>query len=522
MHGRHAWLFQSRGPYEPLVDINQEALAGRRILWKVTRYAREMSDGDLVLFWEAGRYGGFKGWGTIDGYPGFEAGKSRQAAIRVAKWFKQAITTEPSLFMDSDNVFLRFRRGTNFRIQPWEVERLTAEMALPPDLVVFLLPHEQRPMKPKERRDGLQGPSEPKEHSALDIARSGHAEEVQYSFLIEHARAHLSPTTPPDPRKVPLWFATNREPVPSGFPPYYLGVRSNDEAVHYGRCLVNVPDGHRFGSTGSGLLTRLLRGDDRLSIDKVDPLPATDFWQQLHASFRGDPTAGGFALLFVHGYRVSFEDAAIRTAQLAYDLKAKNAAFFSWPSAGSAPQYTVDEASAVYSVDTLMHYLTDLDGVAALTQTPLNLIAHSMGCRVLLSALQHLTASGWRPQALDKIIFAAPDEDSGTFKKIIRRLAALGKGKTLYASSKDKPVSFSAAVHGYSRAGYLPPVTVVEGLDTIDASAIDATFLGHSDFATERPLLNDIFVWLHNGTAPSLRPGIQPAHDPAGLYWQLT
>jgi esterase/lipase superfamily enzyme len=49
----------------------------------------------------------------------------------------------------------------------------------------------------------------------------------------------------------------------------------------------------------------------------------------------------------VHGYNVSFDDAALRTAQLAYDLTFDcPAAFFSWPSKGTeaepSPQQLAD------------------------------------------------------------------------------------------------------------------------------------------------------------------------------------
>jgi esterase/lipase superfamily enzyme len=102
-------------------------------------------------------------------------------------------------------------------------------------------------------------------------------------------------------------------------------------------------------------------------------------------------------------------------------------------------------------------------------------------------------------------------------------LQAIGSGRTLYASNKDKAVAASEILHGYARAGYFPPITVSAGLDTIDASQVDSTFLGHSDFATERPLLNDIFLWLTQGLPPARRPSLQVATTADGaVYWQLT
>ena len=50
------------------------------------------------------------------------------------------------------------------------------------------------------------------------------------------------------------------------------------------------------------------------------------------------------ALLFIHGYNVTFEDALHRTAQLAYDLKFPRPALcYIWPSKGATVLYTQDE-----------------------------------------------------------------------------------------------------------------------------------------------------------------------------------
>ena len=48
--------------------------------------------------------------------------------------------------------------------------------------------------------------------------------------------------------------------------------------------------------------------------------------------------------VFVHGYNVTFEGAAQRTAQIAYDLKFSGAPiFYSWPSQARTLEYTVDD-----------------------------------------------------------------------------------------------------------------------------------------------------------------------------------
>src|SRR5262249_46315918 len=114
---------------------------------------------------------------------------------------------------------------------------------------------------------------------------------------------------------------------------------------------VIVPKAHRFGETGASFLVHLRRWDfrdDSLSIDKITPLEAGQMWMELadamqQAKSAGDPAYG---LLFLHGYRTTFDEAAVRAAQIGFDLKVTGAtAFFSWPSLGTASGYSADEAT---------------------------------------------------------------------------------------------------------------------------------------------------------------------------------
>ena len=50
--------------------------------------------------------------------------------------------------------------------------------------------------------------------------------------------------------------------------------------------------------------------------------------------------------MFIHGFNVSFADAAIRAAQLSCDLSIAGVmAFYSWPSQGTLAGYAADESS---------------------------------------------------------------------------------------------------------------------------------------------------------------------------------
>lgn len=195
---------------------------------------------------------------------------------------------------------------------------------------------------------------------------------------------------------------------------------------------------------------------------------------------------------------------------------------FAWPSAGATAKYTVDEGSAKNATQPLAEFISEPDKCAQAAGKALHIVAHSMGHRVLLAALQRLVLEGRTPTAVDKIVCAAPDEDAADFVAAMAELRAVGSRRTLYASSKDKPVWLSEVVHGYPRAGSIPPVTVAEGLDTVDASELEATFLGHSDFATQRPLLQDLFSLLKSSLEPRERLGLEAVKTHAGAaYWRI-
>jgi len=332
-----------------------------------------------------------------------------------------------------------------------------------------------------------------------------------------------------DPRNVPLWFATNREPVSRAeIGRGFTGGRSSNNSVQRGLCIVNVPIGHELGSTGTsglaGWFKRLRHGDDRLRVLSIQPLDEAGFWAAVQAAMREADVGASDALMFVHGFNVSFDDAALRAAQLAYDLKIRDTSFFSWPSAGSSSplNYTKDEDSARNAIGPLADFLLAMDRSAHAAGKSLHLIAHSMGNRVLLGALRRLTAKGHVLQAVDKIVCAAPDEDAVEFTEAMQELLAVGKRRTLYASSHDKPLWLSTVVHGNARAGRIPPVTRLDGLDTIDASGLELTFMAHSDFAENRPLLSDLYDLLKADRAPKDRIGLEPAMDADGAsYWRI-
>jgi esterase/lipase superfamily enzyme len=243
------------------------------------------------------------------------------------------------------------------------------------------------------------------------------------------------------------------------------------------------------------------------------------FYQDVAGRIR--ESAGKNAFIFVHGYNVTFADAARRTAQMAYDLGFDGApVFYSWPSQGSFASYPVDETNAEWTQVDLKNFLREFAEQS--TAENIFLIAHSMGARALTGALEDLLVEypAIRPK-LKEIILAAPDIDADTFKRdIAPRILTSERIATLYASSQDYALMASKTFAGYQRAGdVVGGVTLSKGLDTIDASRVRTDFLGHSYFAESTSILGDIRnIFLYRKHAEE-RSGLIPVGSEVGRYW---
>jgi esterase/lipase superfamily enzyme len=178
--------------------------------------------------------------------------------------------------------------------------------------------------------------------------------------------------------------------------------------------------------------------------------------------------------------------------------------------------YTWDMTANDWSVP---HLRSFLESVASRTGAhTVHLIAHSMGNRVLVNALSGMTNRG--APRFQQIMLTAPDIDAGTFVELADTVKSHAGHVTLYASSHDRALLASMKVNGAPRAGEAGKnIVIVDGIDTIDASALDTGFLGHSYYADNRSVLTDIYNLLRSGDPPGKRCGLQQQGTPPKLYW---
>ena len=297
--------------------------------------------------------------------------------------------------------------------------------------------------------------------------------------------------------EVPVFFGTDRAATGRQEPiDFYGGDRG---PLSRGVAFVSIPRGHQAGELESPRWPfSQWEPSQHVMVNNVVVVDEERF----HAWIRNDLHKGANeVVVFVHGYNVTFHDAARRAAQVTYDLAfAGVTAMFSWPADGHTASYTRDEADIKYAERHVKRFLLGLlDETGA---DSVHVIAHSMGNRAVTEVLKELALE--RPEArFGQVILAAPDVDADVFANdivpMIRKVAA---GVTLYASSGDKALMASDGVHGYPRAGFGGDgLVVIEGLDTVDCSAVEGDLLGHSVFAQAAAMLQDMRARLLGGGA---------------------
>ncbi|MCX6631427.1 MAG: alpha/beta fold hydrolase [Candidatus Solibacter sp.] len=314
--------------------------------------------------------------------------------------------------------------------------------------------------------------------------------------------------TPPEKRPyqtVSVHFATDRRASGKTKPAdFFTGQRAPRGTVTYGTCDVSIPADHVKSMLENPSWKKgEFRQDPKkhVVLMSVSPLDRAAF-------FASASQGGPQALVFVHGYNVTFEDGARRMAQIAYDLPFVGVPIlYSWPSRGEAAAYTVDESTIDWTVPHLLRFLEDL---AQTGIEKVHIIAHSMGNRAVARALQLLALKGGSTSKFHQVVLTAPDIDAEVFEQMAAEVLNTANRVTLYASSEDKALIASKTFHGYPRAGDAAGgVVVVQGMDSVDATGVDTSFLKHSYAASDRTVLTDVYYVLRGDAAADRKATIR-------------
>ena len=200
------------------------------------------------------------------------------------------------------------------------------------------------------------------------------------------------------------------------------------------RAKLKPPGDGRFSLASVGL------ADWRL--DEVDPV----------AGEAGDLVAqagGGDVLIYVHGFKQTFETAALDAAHLSDGMNFRGQTMvFSWPSKAGLFDYAYDRESAMWSRDDFERVLLSLVGSQGGGR--IHIVAHSMGTMLTLESLRQLYAryGDAATQRIGAVVFAAPDIDLDVFRSAVGRIGPLAKKITVIAATNDRALALSGRLAG--------------------------------------------------------------------------
>ena len=324
---------------------------------------------------------------------------------------------------------------------------------------------------------------------------------------------------------VQVFFAADRQ-FQANKPPRetFTNERNQEQKLNLGSVSVSIPANHKFGTLELPEVFTMQMSvdpDQYVVLKSVQKWDHGKFWTELQNRVQGSKKKELF--VFVHGFNVSFEEAAQRTAQMAYDLKFPGApVFYSWPSE-TILRYAVAEKNVEWTLPHLTAFLKDLTEKSGATE--IHLIAHSMGNRALTNALNSLaqTRPTSHPPLFKNVILAAPDVDQQSFKQIAASVRSTTSSLTLYASRNDRALQISERVHKAPRLGQTGDDLVTSQLlDTVDASAVDVSFLGHSYYGDNPSVVTDIANVIINSLSVFERPFLKSVQTITGNpYWKM-
>jgi esterase/lipase superfamily enzyme/ABC-type sugar transport system substrate-binding protein len=284
-----------------------------------------------------------------------------------------------------------------------------------------------------------------------------------------------------------ILYATNRTLLDEGRQNFSGEI--DDERVHYGIAYVRVPEHHLFGHLevtqqwdNSGAQTSIFMLKKRQGMME-DKFKSTIVSSTVKT-----------AVIFVPGFRNNFDDGLFRFAQIIWDgqLRDMIPVLFSWPSRGDIKDYEYDGEAAMTSVDKFEKLLMFLQNECHIEN--INIIAHSMGNRIIVSALAELSKHQ-EISPIGEVVLAAADVNRNIFAQNASLIEAAAHGVTLYTSSSDRALDISEDIAQMPRIGKVEsdgPI-VINGADSIDVTSLgdDIFGLNHGTYS-DSPVIEDI------------------------------
>jgi esterase/lipase superfamily enzyme len=283
---------------------------------------------------------------------------------------------------------------------------------------------------------------------------------------------------------------------------------ANLPIVNYvGYTIVTIPDDHQEGEIDKPHLLKLqFKSTPKNSmLEKSIVLLSDKAFDRLLKGCSADKDA----FIFIHGFNSTFEDAALRTAQLCRDIDyPMTPIMYSWASNGKVKDYEKDGINVNLATAAFVNFLKEV--AAQGNYKRLHIIAHSMGNRLLATSMSALsTDPELKKLKIDEIVMAAPDIDTITFQRLYARpLSVCANMITVYSAKNDWALKASNIIGGYLRVGQCgkPPLyNMAKNIDFIDAANVKTDFLGHDRFAQSTTIIDDMTLLLETDKSPAER-----------------
>lgn len=348
------------------------------------------------------------------------------------------------------------------------------------------------------------------------------------------AAAAVAPAEQTDWDVVPVFYGTDRAVQPNAQRLVFGSDRARK--LQLGEAMVTVPKVHQVPNVERPWVVKIPYFDVTIYAEKEDPkqhftikeikaLTKEELLAQVKARLKDSQRYKDQAVVFVHGFNTSFDNALYRTAQIAYDLEFDGATFlYSWPSGGAVASYTYDRESAQAAEPYLREFLEMV--VKQTGAKSVSVIAHSMGNQPLMDVLRDMKSAAPEGVAISQVFLAAPDVDADGFSNLALAIKGMAKNVTLYVASNDRALIVSRNFWGSYRAGDVPPAgpLILPGIDTIDvtAASTDAFAINHSGYAQNNKLLEDIAELMRTGLRPPELRVLKPSKvtTGGGDYWR--
>jgi esterase/lipase superfamily enzyme len=327
---------------------------------------------------------------------------------------------------------------------------------------------------------------------------------------------------------IEVLFASNRRPLETGNNPQFAD--EPDGQLHYGRAEVRIPANYTIGDVQRPEMSRGSTDEERATVEKVEIMTEPEFRALVAKRMAGQEHDG--ATLFVHGMNHSFDSAVRQAGALQFALNLRQPMIlFSWPTqpAISVSGYRRSQEQITGAAESLEKFLEPY------RQSRFDLLAHSLGCKVVCRTFDHLMNNDLWKTAEDKlpnVILAAPDVDPEDFSHaFLGKLDALADRTTVYIARNDHALVMSDFLNSRPRLGaaITPEIAVRELVnmsagDNSRVEIIDATFVNnertsHGYFYQSRPVFSDLHNLLRNDLPASERQLLRHEKATEANYW---